>query len=149
MPQGLKILETFLTWFGIFESYNLLVIVFVHYSNKILFLAIIVKELRVYKILKCIKNHCNHLFAQQCPYSYYCLLQRRRLMLKNNIANRYGKEISKKHINIKKINHSIKVFRCFDIFADIFESPNIFSLNIHIYNSRICLSYIHMLPQHH
>ena len=35
--------------------------------------------------------------------------------------------------------------RCFDIFPDICRS---FSRNFHIWNSRNCLSYIHMLTQH-
>ena len=35
MLQGLKVLETFLTWFGIFEKYNLLVSVLEDNFNKI------------------------------------------------------------------------------------------------------------------
>lgn len=35
MLQELKILETFLTWFGIFEKYNLLISVFEDNFNKI------------------------------------------------------------------------------------------------------------------
>ena len=42
-------------------------------------------------MLKCLKNHCNHSFSQQTPYSYHCLLQRTRLKSKNNIVNKYDK----------------------------------------------------------
>ena len=116
-----------------------------HVNN---FLAIIVKEIRVYSTIKCLKNHCNHSFSQQCTYSYHCLLQRIHLRPDNNIENRYGKALiksGKKDINIKKIQHSIESFRCFLTFLLIFsEVKTFFPKRPHFQFTQLLVLHLHV-----
>ena len=48
----------------------------------------------------------------------------------------------------KKDQAEYKSFQMFDLFNHICRSPKLFSLNVHIWNSRNCLSYIRMLAHH-
>lgn len=70
-----------------------------------------VKELRVYSMLKCLKTHCNYSFAQQCPYSYFLSLFITTKISKaeNNITNRCSKALIKSGKKILTYERSSRV----------------------------------------